>query len=158
MKYINLTKNKRTVIDDEDYEYLNQFKWHFSSRYAMRKIWLKDEKRYKSIPMHRLILNNPKNLDIDHIDGDGLNNQKSNLRACTHAQNLINRPKQKNNTSGFKGVYWNKWVNKWFASIMVNQKSINLGFCSSKEEAAKIYNDAAIKYFGNYAYLNKFLE
>lgn len=106
--------------------------------------------------MHRLILNvTDAIVFVDHIDGNGLNNQRSNLRACSNAENLMNRPANKNNTSGFKGVILDKTNGKWIAQIMLKRKHIGLGSYSNKIDAAKAYNDAAKIYFGEFAYLNE---
>ena len=91
---------------------------------------------------------------IDHKDGNPGNNCWSNLRLSTCSQNLANCRIYANNTSGYKGVYWEKSCNKWVAKIQVKTKRIYLGCFSTKEEAAKEYNKAALKYFGEYANLN----
>lgn len=105
--------------------------------------------------MHQLILFSPKPLEIDHVDGNGLNNQRMNLRICTHLQNTMNRKKSKGKSSVFKGVVWNKEKNNWRARIRVNKKLIHLGYFFIEAEAAKIYNIAAVKYFKEFARLNK---
>jgi hypothetical protein len=104
--------------------------------------------------MHRVIMNAPSGMLVDHRDGNGLNNQKSNLRICNRKQNQQNRPMNSNNKSGYKGVCWNKRSNKWRSGIRVDNKDIFLGsfFCLVK--AAKAYDEAAKKYFGEFAYLN----
>jgi len=89
--------------------------------------------------------------EVDHIDGNGLNNKKSNLRLCTNNQNLYNRAKCKNNTSGFKGVKWKKDSKKWVAAINVNNKRIYLGQYTSKIKAHEAYVAACKKYHGEFA-------
>jgi hypothetical protein len=92
---------------------------------------------------------------VDHKDQNKLNNQRNNLRAATRSQNGANCGKQQNNTTGFKGVCWSKWAQKWQASIGVSGKVIHLGYWNSAIAAACAYNRAAHKYFGPYAVFNK---
>ncbi len=151
-KQILLTQDRYALVDDEDFEVLNKYKWSYSSA---GKGYVQ---RYPGILMHRVVLNAQKNEEIDHKNGDGLDNRKLNLRKCTHAQNLRNRRRQKNNTSGYIGVSLQrkrgkKWA-KWKAQIHFNQKTITLGFFSFKEEAARKYDEAAKIYFGEFAQLN----
>jgi len=158
MKQISLTQGKMALVDDEDYEYLNQWKWYAHCRknsnifYACR--WDKSRKEHprKIIRMHRFILQPTKNLQVDHIDGNGLNNQRSNLRLCTGQQNSQNCRLARHNTSGYKGVTFDR--TGYRARITFNRKQILLGYFSTPEEAAQAYNKAAIKYFGRFAKLN----
>ena len=154
-KKIPLTQGKFAIVDDEDYERVNQYKWcAFKSAYGVYYAMRFENK--KNIPMHRFILGlGDKKILVDHIDCDGLNNTKSNLRESTHAQNGRNRGKQANNTSGYKGVFWNKGAKKWIPAIRVDKKMIALGCFDCKIEAAKAYNEAAIKYHGEFARLNE---
>lgn len=92
---------------------------------------------------------------IDHIDGNKLNNAISNLREATQQQNLCNQSKPKHNTSGYKGVTWNKQMSKWQAQIKNNKKLVYLGLYHDKWNAAVAYNEAAVKYHGPYAKLNE---
>ena len=105
--------------------------------------------------MSRILLNAAISDKIDHRDGNKLNNRRNNLRICAQAENAMNRKININNTSGYKGVYWNKPRRKWVALIGVNKKRIHLGMFSNKINAAKAYNDAAIKYHGEFSNLNK---
>lgn len=152
-KRIKLTQGKFALVDDSDYEYLNQFKWHVDSyNYAVRTVWVKEQKS-KHIKMHRELLKTP--LFVDHIDGNGCNNQRKNLRSCTRAQNLQNRGKNKNNTHGYKGVSLDKrrvhQKNPFKAEIMVNRKKRYLGSFSTAKEAHRAYKEAAKKYHGEFA-------
>lgn len=153
-KIIKLTKNKETLINDEDYTYLSQFKWQLSSEgYAQRVTSRKLGKR-KSIQMHREIMNCSTGKEIDHINGNRLDNRKENLRICTSQQNQFNLKRRINNTSGYKGVSWHKKDKKWRARIKADNKYIFLGNFDSKNKAAKAYDTAAKQYFGEYARLN----
>jgi len=158
MKEILLTKGLITLVDDDDYEKINQFKWHANSDgtndYARRKITVNGKRIV--IAMHRFILNiiDP-NVQIDHIDGKTLNNQKKNLRACESLSNNKNKHKRTSKTtSAYKGIHWNKDNNKWRAKIYVNKKTIHLGYFEIDTDAAKAYNEAALHYFGEFASLN----
>ena len=154
MKIIKLTQNKKAIVDNKDFKLLNKFKWIYLSAgrgYAVTYI------NNKLILMHRLILNPSFQKEIDHRNGNGLDNRRCNIRICEHKDNMRNRKLQKNNTSGFKGVSLFKkksgWT-KWRAAVQVNGKKICLGFFDNLEEAAKTYNEGAIKYFGEFAKLN----
>jgi len=124
--------------------------------YACRGIPL-DNGKQTTIKLHRVILALKLGRDlsegeqVDHIDGDGLNNTRDNLRLATSAQNSANRGKQSNNTSGFKGVSWNKPRGKWRAQIRVGGNQIHLGMFTSKDEAHAAYCEAAEEYFGEFA-------
>ena len=152
MRSITLTKNQVAWVDDEDYPELNQNKWyahynlHTKSYYAMRRIGK------KIVFMHRVINNTPDGVDTDHVDGNSLHNWRSNLRNATVSQNQHNKTKQRNNTSGYKGVSWN--YNGWEAKIHVNGKTIHMGRFNTPEEAAIAYDEAAKKYHGEFANLN----
>src|SRR5258708_31028872 len=120
-KIIQLTQNQTSIIDDEDFEKINQFNWYYGKNsYATRDI--KINKKRKSILLHREIINCLDNQMVDHINGNTLDNRKENLRICTKSQNGMNRGKQKNNTSGYKGVHFYKANKKWQAYISYNSK------------------------------------
>lgn len=156
MKKIKLTQDKYALVDDLDFDDLDSFKW-FAKKdkgnfYAARH---SSGGTRKLIFMHRLILLTPDELFTDHKDGNGLNNQRKNLRNCTNQQNSTNRGKNKNNTSGFKGVSWAKTgknKGKWRGIIAVNGKSINLGLFCTKEEAYVSYCRACQQYHGEYSH------
>lgn len=155
MKEIKLTQGKVALVDDEDFDYLNQWKWQ---AHLSRGNWYVNRCEYKplkrTIFMHRVILNTPEGLKTDHKDRDGLNNQKSNLRFATGSQNAMNQ--NPHSASGYIGVYLqNKNKNyKYQASIRVNKKNISLGYFKTAEAAAIVRDRASIKYFGEFAYLN----
>ena len=151
MRIIKLTQGKYTIIDGEDYERVSKFKWCASkvqnNFYATRS----DHKNNKTIRLHRFIMNitNPK-IVIDHINCNSLDNRKYNLRLCSHQQNLCNRGEMKNNTSGYKGVYWNKHAKKHFSSIRFNGKNIHLGYFEDPKEAYEIYCKKAKELHGEF--------
>lgn len=108
----------------------------------------------KNLLLHRLVMNEPADLEIDHVNGDKLDLRKINLRKCTRMQNSDNIGHRSNNTSGFKGVIWDKRNKKWKSIIGHNNKQIYLGRFENKEDAATAYNEAATKYHGEFAKLN----
>jgi hypothetical protein len=159
MKEIQLTQGKVALVDDEDYEYLNQWKWYANKLgnkfYAVRNLRI-NKKYVGSILMHRLVANNNSKMHTDHCNGDSLDNRKENLRICNASENLMNQKKHLNNKSGYKGVgKYNNNKSKFRSQISCNGKFIHLGYYKTKEDAAKAYNAAAIKYHGEFANLNK---
>ena len=108
----------------------------------------------KNFTLHRLIAQTPKNMSTDHINGDKLDNRTANLRVCTHAQNCRNQKLKTSNTSGYKGVYWNKDVSKWVAQIRIDGKVTSLGLFNDIKEAAKVYDKTARIHHGEFARLN----
>jgi len=157
MKEIKLTQGKVALVDDEDYEELNKYKWcahkEKTNIYALRHGHKVDGSR-TMIRMHREIMKPVNGLSIDHIDSDGLNNQRCNLRVCTHAKNMRHVRPRKGCSSIFKGVTWHKKIQKWRAYIMLNSKQISLGCYHSEVDAARAYDSAAINLFGSFALLN----
>ncbi|MEK6878312.1 MAG: HNH endonuclease [Nanoarchaeota archaeon] len=159
MKLIKLTQDKFAKVDDRDFGKVNQYKWYFSNKQgAATQIhisgsnWRERTQRKKTILMHRFILDAPKYVEVDHINGNRLDNRRKNIRLCAHADNMRNLKLRKDNTSGYKGV--TKSYGKWTAHIQFNKKGINLGYFKDKKDAAKAYNEAAKKYFGEFARLN----
>lgn len=155
MKEIKLTQGKVALVDDADFEILSKHKWYAHNKngwYAVRTVYGENGKTTKEL-MHRLLINVPKGLQTDHIDGDGLNNQRKNLRICTNSQNQKNKTAYKTNTSGFKGVCWKKAMNKWAAKITSDNKTIHLGYFSDKVEAANAYNVASKIYHREFSRL-----
>jgi hypothetical protein len=148
-------KGLYTLVDDEDFEYLNQFKWFISKcGYAMRTF--KDGKKNRSMRMHRILMHNPKGKVVDHINHNTLDNCKENLRVCSSYQNQWNMQKTNNKTtSKYKGVYFNKNIRKYHAQITINNKKQHLGFFETEEEAGLAYNKKAKELFGEFAVFNK---
>jgi hypothetical protein len=155
---IQLTRGYSTFIDAED-AVLASFKWRVrileTRMYAVRNAGPRHQ--VKHFALHRLVVERMLGRSltgadvIDHIDGDGLNNRRANLRLCTTSQNGANRGKQSNNTSGFKGVSWHKASNRWRATINVNGKHKHIGNFETPEAAYKAYCEAAAYYFGEFA-------
>lgn len=154
MKLISLTQGKFAMVDDDDYEHLNRWKWYCNNRgYAVR-ITPKAKNR-RAVLMHREILNPQNGLFTDHIDGNKLNNQRSNLRNCNHQQNSANCKRAENNTSGYKGVSRDsRRKNSWKAAITINGKQVYICTCKTPEEAARAYDAVAMNCFGEFANLN----
>lgn len=157
MKEIPLTQGRSALVDDEDYQYLIQFNWHASRYgniyYAKRIGWVNGKRT--SIRMHREIMGliESKNL-CDHIDGNGLNNQKVNLRIANYFQNNRNRRPQSNTTSRYKGVSRHRLG--WQCRIThANKNTKHIGYFKTEEEAAIAYNKEAQNLFGGFAWLNK---
>ena len=160
MKWINLTKGQKTCVDDEDFEYLSQFKWFAIIKksggfYAARQS-IKINGKQRTVLMHRVIMRLPlirEIEEVDHKNGDSLMNIKSNLRICTRTGNNRNR-RQQAGSSRFKGVCWYKPRLKWVAKIGINAKKIHLGYFIEEKDAALAYNVAAVKLFGEFAKIN----
>lgn len=156
MKKIELTQGKVALIDDDDFDRVSQHHWYAKKSrntfYAEKAVRI--DGKQTSVKMHRFIMGHRKGEDIDHGDGNGLNNQKVNLRICTRSQNCMNR-RIARGKSEYKGACWHKRIGKWQVRIQVDGKRVHLGYFESEDEAGKAYNKAAKKYFGEYAYLNE---
>jgi hypothetical protein len=154
---IPLTQGHVAVVDDEDHEWLSQWRWCTkkivlangrTKLYAHRRIGA------STITMHRLIMGVNSGEIVDHIDGDGLNNRRSNLRKATVAANCWNSNSRRNTSSHYKGVSWHRHVGKWGAAIRLCGRSQHLGYFTDETEAALAYDRAAKEHFGEFARLN----
>jgi len=157
MKKIKLSQNLYAIVDDEDFDKLNLYKWSATKQhktyYAIRAFKKTDGVR-TTIRMHRSIMSAPETMQVDHLNSNGLDNRKSNLRLCNNAENNRNRGKYITNTSGYKGVSWNKQHNKWRSQIFVDYKTVFLGYFQELKDAVQAYDEGAKKYHKNYAKLN----
>lgn len=151
-KQIALTQGKFATVDDTDFEWLNQYSWNVQRRYAARSFRING--KVKTVFMHREIMQPEQGQEIDHIDGNGFNNQRINLRICTRSQNMMNMKKPKDGRSEFKGITLFRGK-QWMAQIGVNGRNIYIGMFDDPVSAAKAYNEAALKYHGEFARLNE---
>jgi hypothetical protein len=150
MAEIISTKGHVILVDDCDLDRLLKFAWsvHY---YGKNNMYATTSIKGSTIYMHRVVIGAKQGDIVDHKNRNGLDNRSSNLRLCTKQQNLANRGKQSNNTSGYKGVTWNKQRKKWQAQIKVSQQYKSLGIYPTKEQAHSAYKSAAIYYFGEYS-------
>lgn len=160
MKEIKLTRGYVALVDDEDYERLSKLKWHVyigktGINYALVGIYDKATMKTRHARMHRMILNPRKDQIIDHINGNGLDNRKSNLRFATKSTNAANSKKRRDGINQYKGVDYRDPVRGFRARINVSGKAIHLGHFNNEIEAAKAYNQAAIQHFGEFAKINE---
>ena len=159
---------KEVLIDTEDYDKVSGHRWYLGKGYVHTNIPHPDggwrvrpdngrrQRRRTNLKLHRLIMDAPKGKDVDHIEHDTLDNRKCKLRVCSRQENSRNSTRYKNNTSGFKGVFYmkkpkdmiNELKKPWRAQVMLNQKTIHIGYYKTKEEAAEAYDRKAIELFG----------
>lgn len=148
MKKIKLIHGGTAIIDDVDYQNVKDIRWyadkHRNKHYATGCL------HSKHIRMHQIIMGKKEGFEIDHINGDGLDNRRSNLRFVTHSQNLMNFKSKRI----FRGVYWSEEKKKWRVYICLNYKTTFCGYFKDKNQAALAYNKKAIELFGEFATLN----
>jgi hypothetical protein len=158
MREIIISKGHVALVDDEDYDNIIHPKWYRTISkygvYADRARWDSLLHKYIRERMHRVIMNAPKGLQIDHINHNTLDNRKSNLRIVTGTYNLANQRNIKGGTSKFKGVVWHKKGKKWMARIGKHGLYEYLGLFVNEIDAAIAYNTAAIRLYGEFAFLN----
>ncbi len=151
--FIKLSDGLSAQVDIECLDLVSKIKWRakksINTVYAIANHKISSGV-YKTIYLHRVIINAPIGMQVDHIDMDGLNNKKSNLRLATRSQNQHNQKAKKNNTSGLKGAFWHKRYNKWYAIICKNRKMTFLGSFLTKEDAHKAYCDASKSMHGEF--------
>lgn len=165
MREIILTKGYKALVDDDDFEIVNQFSWHAAVKKATGKVYAYayiggGRKNSHKMSMHRLLIEVSDGHFIDHIDGNGLNNCRNNLRTCSQWQNSANRGKPENRQSNrkpssrYKGVHKPKQTRKFAAGIMSLYVETHLGYFESEIDAARAYDTAAQRLHGNYAVTN----
>ena len=156
-KVIKLTRGMATIVDPEDYALVSQYKWH--ARYdpktrsyrALHSHRQEGPRNQRTIYLARLIMSAHPGSHVDHINHDTLDNRRCNLRVCSPAENNMGR---KSHIKEYKGVHWHTRDCVWNANIRVNKRLIHLGSFKNKLEAAKAYDEAAKRYFGEFACLN----
>lgn len=154
MRELPLSKGLVALVDEADYAWASQWKWFAKGPegrvYAARCERGVDRLKRRTIRLHRELMQPPAELDVDHINGNGLDNRRENLRVCTTAENCRNRV----GLGGYKGVRLFRKSGKWGARIVVDYRHIHLGCFATPEEAARAYDDAALKLHGPFARLN----
>lgn len=158
MKIIKISGNMTVKIDDEDFELVMRRKWkaHKSSTNFYARHNIRVDGKYKNVLMHRLVMNAPIHLQVHHINGDTLDNQKANLQLCTNQENHASTRRMKPHSSKYRGVA--KFGNKWVARMMVHYKTKHLGLFETEKEAALARDKFAFEKYGKIAYLNFPLE
>lgn len=157
MKEIQLTQGQVAIVDDEDVEKVSRMRWHAQ---RSRGKWYagsncrQADGSYRYCSMHRIVLDAEKGQEIDHIDGNALNNTRANLRFVTHQQNVFNRGTSRRDKAGYKGISMDKRTGEWKARIAPNGTQIYLGRYPTQEEAAIAYDSAAREYYGEFAWVN----
>lgn len=149
---IQLTQGQTTIIDDSDYPKVSKYKW--CANKLGGKFYAVSNSAGKTILMHRIVIDAPSMTEVDHINGNALDNRRSNLRLASHKENSQNRSFLKRNTSGYTGVFLEKKTNRWNAQIKIGYRHIHLGVFAEKEDAARAYDKAAKKHYGEFARLN----
>lgn len=155
-KSIPLTQGLFAIVDEEDFDQLNLYKWYASKRSNGGYVAMRDERKrgvyHRHIYMHREIMKTPSDQMTDHRNGDGLNNQKCNLRNCSRKENQRNKRRMSSlNSSGVRGIFWEKSCNRWRAQISIDNKNKHLGVFKSKEDAQAVYIEASKSIYGEFS-------
>lgn len=154
---VPLSQGKVALVSPEDYERVSAYKWSLWAcrglEYVVRSFGKGKDRR--QVSLHRYVLNAPKGTHVDHKNGDGLDNRRENIRLCTVSSNAMNRRKAKGKfSSQYKGISWSAAGHGWVATIRINGESNYLGTFHREEEAARAYDAAAVRLFGEFAYVN----
>ena len=163
MREIPIGRGYTVLIDDEDYDQISQHKWYVYDHRKLKTVYARRMtlgaiKTKKHVSLHREIMGFPDCM-VDHINGNGLDNRRCNLRLCNPGENSRNRGMiQRETASGFKGVWWRKADRKWEACIYYNSKKHKLGYFRDKIDAAKAYNEAALRLHGEFASINDLFD
>jgi len=153
MKEINLTRGKTAIVSDHQYERVSKHKW--SAVYSRGKWYAQCRINGKLVKLHRFLMNvTDSKIEIDHKNSDGLDCRDENMRTCTHAINVRNQAVRHDNAIGLKGVHWMSRNKKYRARIQIDGVRISLGLFANPVDAASAYDEAAKKYFGEYARTN----
>lgn len=153
MQEIPLTRGLVALVDDEDYAEVSKYKWFANNNgYAARNVKDQSTGKRTTLVMHRILmgLEQGDTRQVDHVDGNRVNNCRSNMRIVMPAENAKNRKGNHNNTSGYKGVVWRKSSRKWVAQIGVNGKKVGLGYFDDPQKAYEAYCAASIRLHGEF--------
>lgn len=140
MKTIQLSQNKQALVDDEDFEELNQSRWFINGSYAYRHA----SNHRQLIAMHRQIMNCPQGFEVDHLNHDKLDNRKNNLKVCTKQENLLNKSLYKNNKTGVSGIYWLDSIKKYQVRFWIRKIEYYLGCFDSLGDAIEAKQRASV--------------
>ena len=158
MREIELTQGKVTLVDDADYEWLSSWKWCANTNgsrshwYARRNCY--DGPHRTTVRIHRVIMDAQPGEQVDHINRNGLDNRRENLRICSHSENQHNAAKRRGCSSRYKGIYWHKGHGKWVAQVGLTGSRHHLGYFVNEIDAAHAYDDAARELHGEFACVN----
>ncbi len=143
------------IIDKEDYDLVKNYQWHIeNSRRDLQygQTTIRGVTPIKTMRIHRMLM--PDSIQIDHINHNGLDNRRCNLRACNNRENNCNKNFQMNSKSGYTGIRYNEKVGSYYVRIMVHKKEISLGHYKTLEEALEARKQGEIRYFGDFRYIN----